>query len=106
MQIIVALKGSYATKLKIILETLAILLLDVHKMTIAIMAVTKAGKIKFVPVEWILMLQMMLQLTLRIKVDVIILLLLIMIWNVILQALLGMPPFLHRLDQLMQFAPF
>jgi hypothetical protein len=51
VQITVALKGTYATKLKIISKTLAILFNNVHKMTIATMDVTKAGEIIFVPVE-------------------------------------------------------
>jgi len=70
------------------------------------MDVSKTGEIKFVPVEGILMLQMMLLLILYIQVDVMILMKLIMIWNVRLKALFGILPFLHRLHLKMQFAPF
>ena len=106
MQIIVALKGSYAIKLKIILENLVILMVDISDKTKAITDVTNNGEIKFVPVDWILMLQMMLQLKLNIKVDVVILMLEIMIWNVMLEPLLGMLLFNLGLDLKMQFAPF
>lgn len=112
MQIGVALKGSYAIKLKIMLDNLmldkvlALLMIDIKDKMILIMDVSNTGKIKFVPVDWILMLQMMLQLILYIKVDVLKLLILIMIWNVMLKANLGVNSFLHRLDLKMQFAPF
>jgi len=106
VQIIVANKGSYAIKLKINFKALAKLMIDMIDKMKLIMDVSKAGETKFVPVDWILMLQMMLQLILYIKVDVVKLMVLIMIWNVKLKALLGILPLLHKLPLKMQFAPF
>jgi len=61
--IFVVLKDSYVIMLKIILDKLATWILDIQavdKMK-PTTGVCKIGETKFVPVEWILMLQMMLQ---------------------------------------------
>jgi len=61
--IFVVLKDSYVIMLKIILDKLATWILDIQavdKMKPKT-GVCKIGETKFVPVEWILMLQMMLQ---------------------------------------------
>jgi len=87
-------KGSYAIKLKTIkeiLKYLVTLMVDISDKPKKIMDVTKTGQIKFVLVDWILMLQMMLQLNLRnTLLDVKILMMLCMRMNVMLDSLDGM----------------
>jgi len=83
------------------------LMVDISDKAKKITDVTKTGQIKFVLVDWILMLQMMLQLYLRnTLLDVKILMLLIMRMNVMLDSLDGM--FLLRLtsDLKKTIAPF
>jgi len=103
-------KGSYAIKLKTIKEILKFLvklILDISEMTKPKTDVNKTGQIKFVLVDWILMLQMMLQLNLRnTLLDVKILMMLCMRMNVMLDSLDGILLLRLTSDLKKTIAPF
>jgi len=83
------------------------LMVDISDKAKKITDVTKTGQIKFVLVDWILMLQMMLQLYLRnTLLDVKILMLLIMRMNVMLDSLDGILLLRLTSDLKKTIAPF